>query len=82
MGGDIKEKDIIDVMASAWGLNPADITPDAEFNNFPHWDSFGHVNLLLGLEKKYKIALDYNILTELISIPAIMNYLNKEKRNV
>lgn len=79
MNTGVKEKEIIEIMASVWNLDPEDIPADVELSSSPYWDSFGHIILLLGLEKKYKITIDYKVVTELISIPAIINYLNKEK---
>lgn len=76
---DVKEKEIIDIMAHAWNLDPGEIPADIKFNDFPFWDSLGHVTLLLGLEKEYKIAIDYKVVTELVSIPAILDYLRKER---
>ncbi len=62
-------------MAKAWNMAPENIPSDVEFNNFPEWDSLGHVSLLVALEKKYQIAIDYKVLTELTSITAIIDYL-------
>ena len=73
------EKEIIVIMAHAWGVDPEAIPRDAEFNDFPQWDSLGHVSLLVGLEKEYKITIDYKVVTELVSIPAIIDYLNEGK---
>ena len=39
------------------------------------WDSLGHVNLLIALEKEYNIAIDYEMLTKLVSISAIIQFL-------
>lgn len=71
----IEEQHIKNIMASAWGIDPKAITSEARFSEFPQWDSMGHVNLLVSLEQRYHIAIDYGTLSELISIPAIIKYL-------
>jgi len=64
-------------MGKAWGIDSAKISIDAKFNEFPSWDSLGHVNLLVALEQEYNISISYQTITELISIPRIIEFLNK-----
>ena len=65
-------------MGRVWEIDPAAIPPDAGFNNIIQWDSLGHVNLLIALEKEYNIAIDYEMLTKLVSISAIIEFLKDD----
>ena len=76
----ISDKDIRAIMGQAWGINPDEIPSDAGFNDIVQWDSIGHVNLLVALEKEYNIRIDYETLTKLVSIQAIIECL-KDKVN-
>ena len=68
-------------MGETWGISPDQIPPDAGFNDIVQWDSIGHVNLLIALEKEYNISIDFETLTKLVSISAIAECL-KDKVNV
>jgi acyl carrier protein len=74
----IDDNNIKVVMGRAWGINPNEIPQDVKFNDFPQWDSLGHVNLLVELEKEYNISINYKTLTELTSIHTIIKYLKDE----
>ena len=63
-------------MASAWGIGAEDIPFDARLNEFPHWDSLGHVTLMLALEKNFKIEINYEILIELVTFQKIKDFIN------
>jgi acyl carrier protein len=65
-------------MALAWYIDPGEIPADAGFNEFPAWDSMGHVSLLIELETKYNISIDYDVLARLVSVHAIVTYLNNQ----
>ena len=62
-------------MGRVWEIDPAEIPPGVGFNDIIQWDSLGHVNLLIALEKEYNIAIDYEMLTKLVSISAIIQCL-------
>jgi len=72
----IQPEEIKKIMGSAWEISPSVIPADVQFNQFPQWDSFGHVTLLVALEKEYGIKIDFSTLTKLTSINAILDYLN------
>ena len=51
-------------------------------DDIPEWDSFKHILLLTKIEKEFKIKLQMNDFTEMISIPIIkskiVKYLNEK----
>jgi len=79
MKKNIRESEIKNIMARAWGINPSEVPSEARFNDLPQWDSLGHVTLLVALEVEYKIGINYQTVTRLTSIPAIMEYLREER---
>jgi len=77
MKKEVEEVDIKKLMGKAWGVCPEKIPSGARFNEFTNWDSLGHVSLLVALEEEYKISINYEILTELVSMHAILEYLKE-----
>ena len=74
----VTENDIKNIMGRAWEVSPSQIPDDIQFNQFSQWDSFGHVTLLVALETEYGITINYDTLTTLTNLTAIINHLNKE----
>jgi len=72
---EISESNIRKIMGRVWEIDPAAIPLGVGFNDIIQWDSLGHVNLLIALEKEYNIAIDYEMLTKLVSISAIIQFL-------
>lgn len=66
---------IAGIMAKTWGIPIEDVPADAKFGDLLEWDSMGHVALLAALEQVYGIVINYEIITELMSIDAIVNHL-------
>lgn len=49
----------------------------SSMDDIPEWDSFKHIELIVGIEEEFKIKLDINDTTEMISIPIIKNKILK-----
>ena len=77
MNKEVEENDIKKLMGRVWGIDPEKIPSKARFNEIPQWDSLGHVSLLVALEEEYRVSINYEILTELISMRAIIEYLKE-----
>lgn len=43
--------DVRSIVAQALGLEPAQLGEDAGMETVPEWDSFGHLNVLVALDK-------------------------------
>ena len=43
--------DVSAVVAQALGLEPGRVGEDASMETVPEWDSFGHLNVLMALDK-------------------------------
>ena len=54
---------------------PELITPDLAFGDIPQWDSLGHMEVMLRLEEQYGVSVDADTIAQLVSIPAICDYI-------
>ena len=50
----IDEKQLIELVAKALGINKKIITLNSSNKNLKKWDSLGHLNILVSLDKKLK----------------------------
>lgn len=62
-------------LAEALRVDPAEIGPETQFGDLPQWDSMGHMEVLVALEKAYQVEITADTITELVSIPAICQYI-------
>ena len=67
------------VMAETFQINESEIPDEAELGKVNGWDSLGHVNFLMALGKEMGFEINPGTLTELTSIPNILNYINNSK---
>ena len=50
-------------------------------DDIPEWDSFKHIELIIAIEEKFKIQLEYTDTTEMVSIPIIKSKILKLMNN-
>ncbi len=62
-------------LTEALRVDLAEIGPETEFGDLPQWDSMGHMEVLVALEKAYGVEITADTITELVSIPAICRYI-------
>lgn len=65
-------EDLRVLMAEVFQVSLDEITPDLAFGDLPQWDSMGHMELMLRLEEAYGIEVSAESISELVSIPAIL----------
>lgn len=53
------------------------VTADLAFGDIPQWDSLGHMEVVLKLETEYGLAIDADLIAQLVSIPEICRYLEE-----
>jgi acyl carrier protein len=63
------------LLAEAIQAPPELVTPDLAFGDLPQWDSLGHMEVMLRLEEQYGVAIDADIIAQLVSVPEICKYL-------
>lgn len=44
---------VTETIANALGLPPGRVKPEDGIDTFPEWDSLGHLNILMALEKEF-----------------------------
>jgi acyl carrier protein len=63
------------LLAEAIQAPPELVTEDLAFGDLPQWDSLGHMEVMLRLEEQYGVAIDADVIAQLVSIPEICKYL-------
>ena len=53
------------------------ISLNFSMDDIPEWDSFKHIELIIAIEKEFKIKLEYTATTEMVSIPIIKSKILK-----
>lgn len=67
--------ELAELVSRSLGVSLDLIKQDFAYGDVPEWDSMGHMNLMMALEEKYGIQVSADTITNLVSIPAIINYL-------
>ena len=57
------------------------INLESSMDDIPEWDSFKHIELIIAIEEKFKIQLEYTDTTEMVSIPIIKSKILKLMNN-
>ncbi|MEV7024825.1 citrate/2-methylcitrate synthase [Kitasatospora sp. NPDC093558] len=63
------------LIATTLGIDADEIADDLEYQSIRQWDSLGHVNLMVALEKEFGLTIDDELLLELRSVKAIREFL-------
>ena len=62
-------------LAAALNVDVSEITADTQFGDLPQWDSMGHMEVLVALEKEFGVEVTADTITNLISVPAICQFI-------
>jgi acyl carrier protein len=65
------------ILAEAFQIPPAEISPDLAFGDLPQWDSMGHMELMMLLEEQFGVEISTETIAELVSVPSIIQYLEE-----
>ncbi len=65
------------LLAEAFQVSPLEISPELAFGDLPQWDSMGHMELMMLLEEQFEVEISTETIAELVSIPAIIQYLEE-----
>ena len=71
---------VIHALAQALNVDAMEINAETQFGDLPQWDSMGHMEVLVELEKNFGVEINADTITELVSVPAICTHI-EEKRN-
>ena len=69
------DKRLKDLLIKIFEIDHIDLT--SSMDDIPEWDSFKHFELIVNLEKEFKIKLAVADTTEITSIPIIKNKILK-----
>lgn len=67
------------IMATALEVPADSIRETSAMADIEEWDSLGHVHIMVALEQAFDLYMDVEDFAELDSVPAILEYLAKEK---
>lgn len=68
---DIEER-VRNTIAQVFQLSSHEAKGDLSMGNPGGWDSLGHMNLVMGLEKEFGFTFPTFVIADLVSIPAIV----------
>lgn len=69
------QESLIQLLAEVFQEPVEQVSPDLSFGDLPGWDSLGHMNLLASLEARYDLEVDTDMIAELVTFQAIVNYI-------
>jgi acyl carrier protein len=80
----ITEPELIQIIATALECDPTSLNATSALGHHYNWDSFGQLSIMVELEDKYKIEINEDNISKLITFKNILNYLNQidEKSDV
>lgn len=67
------------VIAEVLQVSQDEIPPDITFGDIPQWDSLGHMEILLALEESFAVAVTAETISDLISLPLIVEHIAKNE---
>ncbi|MEJ7891573.1 MAG: acyl carrier protein [Solirubrobacteraceae bacterium] len=71
-----------ELVADVFALDVQDVPADASAETFPEaWDSLRHLELMLELELAFGVRIPTDTIPELVSIPAIVDFLGATAPN-
>lgn len=73
-------EELRDIMATALEIPSETIREDSTMADIEEWDSLGHVHIMVALEQAFDLYMDVEDFAELDSVPAILQYLQKERQ--
>ncbi len=75
-------KRLADLLANIFGLRVTDIHPELQQSEVGTWDSLKQMDLVMSLEREYRIALDIPDIKRMTSVAEIMAVLKDKGVNL
>tara|TARA_Y100000741_G_C18076105_1_gene486669 strand:- start:173 stop:403 length:231 start_codon:yes stop_codon:yes gene_type:complete len=69
------EKKVKEIISKRFKIEIKDINSNLTFNSVDKWDSIGHINLMLDLEKYFNIELDESDTESMLDYERIVSTL-------
>jgi acyl carrier protein len=58
-------------------LEPGQLSVDSAAGDFPQWDSFAHANLIMEVERHFRVTFDVEDVLEMVSLGDIAAVLRR-----
>ena len=58
-------------------LEPGQLSTDSAAGDFPQWDSFAHANLIMEVERHFRVTFDVEDVLEMVSLGDIAAVLRR-----
>ena len=71
-----KIEKLIQIISRVTKIDKKEISYESKASNFERWDSLVNVNLMIEIEKKYKVKIPASMFESLNSVKKIAKYLN------
>ena len=68
-------------LAAALNVGASEISAETQFGDLPQWDSMGHMEVLVALEKEFGVEVNADTITNLVSVPAICKYIQAKNHD-
>lgn len=62
-------------------LEPGQLSADSAAGDFPQWDSFAHANLIMEVERHFRVTFDVEDVLEMVSLGDIAAVLRRMSAN-
>jgi acyl carrier protein len=72
------EDKVKEILAKLFGLNIATLSDHTSPDNVEKWDSLGHLNLIMELERVFNIHILPEDITKMTSLKAIKDIISKK----
>lgn len=72
------DQTLVAFLANIFGLKTDQISPDLHKDDVSRWDSLQQMDLVLSLEEKYGISLDFTDIVKMNSVANIINVLKNK----
>jgi|TARA_B110001452_G_C15166729_1_gene405604 acyl carrier protein len=70
------------VFVKTLSIDDAKVNDKLKYNDFPEWDSIGHMTLMSGLEEEFNISIETDDIVDFSSFEKGKEILKKYKVNI
>jgi len=71
--------DAISILSSVFSVDICDIPADARLDNYSHWDSLGHMRIVLLIENKLSRELEIEEILSIVDLHSIQELINNSR---
>ena len=71
---EVNVAEVQQIIADVLGIDREQVVPELAYQSVAEWDSLNHVSLMLALEEKVGKEIDGDLMVELTSVRAILEF--------